>query len=166
MSNRRAERKLGGDIVYLDEIAGRLEEIGDKLDRLLAFSTVQLSPMARMFRRDQQYQFATIQAGQSGQVYLLENPQPELLVGLINEVGNTWFPNTYLEWIVDGVPKTVQYQIAPVSAPKEYGKGIPFDDRVIWRAYNQDAVGHVFEVLCDGFFVDRKVYRRIAPSPR
>lgn len=161
MGEARQKRLTGAEFIYLDEIAGRLEEIGEKLDRLLAFSAVQMSPMLRMFRRDQQYQFATVGAGQSGQVYLLENPQPELFVGIISQVGNTWFPHTFLEWSIDEIPKRVEYQIAPINNPKEYEKGIPFDWRVIWTAYNEDTVAHVFEVLCDGYFIERKLYRKI-----
>jgi len=171
MPDEEKVKRLAGpfEIIYLDEIAGRLEDLqttlSQKLDKLADHNTL-YSPLKHPFRRDLQYQFATVGPGQTAQVYLLENPQPELLVGLITQVGNSWFANTYLEWIVDGIPKLVQYQVAPVNAPKEFEKGIPFDDRIIWRAYNDSDLSHVFEVLCDGYFVDRKTYEKIVGVER
>ena len=147
-------------IILLDEMCGRLEELSEKLDKGRAFTTLK-GPMTRMFRRDQQYQFATIPAGSSGRVFYLENPQPDLLVGIVKEVANSWFANTYLDWYTDYTPKTVQYVIGDVHAPKEFEEGIPFHKKVEWIAYNNDTASHVFEVLCDGFFLPKELYNEV-----
>ena len=144
-------------IILLDEISGRLEEQNEKLDKVVAFNRSK-GPMIRMFRRDQQYQFATIQPGQSSRVYLLQNPQPDLLVGIIKEVANDWYPHTFLEWYTDYSPKKIEYVIGQVDAPKEYEEGIPFQHEVKWIAYNNDTVAHTFGVLCDGYFIDRETF--------
>lgn len=146
--------------VLLDEVCGRLEEVSRKLDKIGAFATF-MGPMTQMFKRSLQYQFATIAAGGSGRVYYLENPQPDLLVGIITEVANDWYPHTHLEWFTDYLPKRVDYVIADVEHPKEYERGIPFHREVEWIAHNEDVADHVFGVLCDGFFLSRKFYEKI-----
>ena len=147
-------------IILLDEISGRLEEQNEKLDKITAFNQFK-GPMIRMFRRDQQYQFATIPAGSSRRIYYLQNPQPDLLVGIIKQVANTWYPHTHLEWFTDYSPKRVEYVIGEVEHPKEFEEGIPFRYEVEWIAYNDDITGHTFEVLCDGYFIARDTYEKI-----
>lgn len=146
--------------ILLDEVCGRLDEMGQKLDKLGAFITF-MGPMVRMFKRDLQYQYATVPAGSSVQVYLLKNPEPDNLVGIITQVANDWFPHTYLEWFIDYLPKRVEYSIADIEAPKEYERGIPFHSQIKWVAHNEDIADHVFGVLNDGFFIDKKIYNMI-----
>lgn len=146
--------------VLLDEVCGRLEEVTKKLDKIGAFVTF-MGPMTRMFKRGLQYQYATVEAGGHKRVYYLENPQPELLVGVITEVANDWYAHTHLEWVIDYLPKRVDYVIADVEHPKEYERGIPFDKQVEWIAYNDDVGDHAFGVLMDGFFIDRNTYSKI-----
>lgn len=147
-------------IILLDELCGRLEDLGEKLDGLKSYNTY-AGPMTRLFRRDDQYQFATIPAGTSGQVYYLRNPQPDLLVGVINQVANDWYPNTFLEWFTDYNPKRVEYIIGQVDEPKHYDRGIPFKHEVRWVAYNNSDEDHVFGVLCDGYFITVDNYNKI-----
>ena len=147
-------------IILLDEVSGRLEELNEKLDKMVAFNQYK-GPMIRMFRRDQQYQFATVPAGQSRRIYYLHNPQPDLLVGIIKQVANDWHANTFLEWYTDYEPKRVEYIIGQIDAPKEYEEGIPFRHEVEWIAYNNDTEEHTFGVLCDGYFIARESYLKI-----
>lgn len=154
------------EVILLDELCGRLEDLTEKLSSFNTYA----GPMTRMFPREQQYQYATVPAGAHARVYYLRNPQPDLLTGIIMQVGNSWFPRTYLEWLVDYEPKRVQYVIADVHIPKEYERGIPFEQEVEWIAYNDDwtatatynpTIGHTFEVLNDGYFIDKKLYNKI-----
>jgi len=140
----------------------KLTGIYNKLDKLTAFNSF-MGPMSRRFKEEQQYQFATIPAPHGhGRVWYMVNPQPDLLVGIITQVANSWFPNTHLDWLIDHDPKRVEYIIGAVNAPKHFDRGVPFFDEVEWIAWNDDAVDHVFQVLCDGFFIDKKLYNKIA----
>lgn len=151
-------------IILLDEICGRLEELSEvlteKLGALEAYIKY-MGPMTRVFKRDQQYQYRTVLAGGSATVYRLENPQEDLLVGIITQVANDWYPHTFLEWFIDYEPKRIEYVVGSVDAPKEFLRGIPFHHEVKWVAHNEDVSDHVFGVLCDGFFVDKELYRKI-----
>lgn len=147
-------------IMYLDEIAGRLAEIGEKMDKANAWERFK-GPMTRMFRRDDQYQFATVSAGQNGTVWYMQNPQPDLLVGIITQVANDWYADTYLLWYTDYMPKTVEYSIGDVDNPKHFERGIPFHEEVKWEAYNNDTESHTFGVLCDGFFIKKELFDKI-----
>jgi len=140
-----------------------------KLDKLSAFVTF-MGPMTHRFKRELQFQCKTVPAGKSATVFKLENPQPELLVGIITQVANDWYPRTFLEWFIDHEPKRVEYVIAEIENPKEYERGIPFHQEIRWVAHNNDwtatetydpAVGWTFGVLCDGFFIDKKLYKKI-----
>lgn len=153
-------------IMYLDEIAGKLAELNETLRDQHKL----IGPTSWLFPRNRQYQFGTVPNGQNAVVYRLETPTPET-VGIITEVANAWFPNTYLEWEIDREVKTVEYVIGEVEQPKEYFKGIPFYERVVWTAFNNDptataeydpAEGHTFWVLCDGYFMKKSLFKRLA----
>jgi len=153
-------KRVDPSFILLDEMCGRLEEVTDKLDKLVAFNRF-YGPMTRIFKKDLQYQYATISAGGSGRIWYMVNPQPDALIGIIVQVGNSWFENTHLDWLIDGEPKKVEYVIGQIDNPKEYLRGIPFERDVEWVAYNSDDVAHTFEVLCDGFFVPKSLYQKI-----
>jgi len=146
------------EVMLLDELCGRIEELTTELSAYNRFK----GPLTRPFKRELQYQFATIPAHGLGRVYYLKNPQPDLLMGLIVQVGNSWFPNTYLEWMIDYYPRRVDYVIGDVHTPKHYERGLPFEHEIEWKAYNNDMVAHTFEVLCDGFFIPKEVYGKVA----
>lgn len=165
MSSREAFKKKGVDpqilqVIMLDELNERMAELNENV-KVLRDLDKNWAPMKRPFPRYAQYQYRTVTAGTSARVYHLRNPQPDLLVGIIDQVGNSWFNNTYLDWITDYEPKRVEYVIADVHIPKDYQRGVPFRYEVEWIAYNDDVSDHVFEVLCDGYFIERKVYERI-----
>lgn len=148
MARKRLER------VQLDDLNVRTQAM---LDNQRAFNSF-MGPMRRMFKREQQYQTKIVPAGGSDTVYILLNPQPEILVGIITQVGNGWTEGTYLEWFTDYEPKRVDYVIGAVHEPKHYERGIPFHEEVKWIGYNNTNSDYAFEVLCDGFFMDRKIY--------
>lgn len=168
MSSRLEEIKATSKIIdpivlqtiLLDEMCGRLEELGEKMDKLGAWVTF-MGPMTRMFKPELQYQYKTVEAGGSATVYKLDNPERGILVGIITQVANDWYPDTFLEWYIDYKPKRVDYVIGQMDAPKEYERGIPFHHEVKWVAHNKSDEDHVFGVLCDGFFVDKRIYKRI-----
>jgi hypothetical protein len=154
----RRERKTVDPLVLqtilLDEVCGRLEEITEKLGAYISF----LGPMTETFEPESKYQYKTVKAGKQDTVYELVNPKPELLVGIITQVANDWYPNTKLVWLIDYHPREVEYVIGEINNPKEYARGIPFHHKVEWVAYNNDTADHVFGVLCDGFYINKKLY--------
>jgi len=153
-------KRVDPSFILLDELCGRLEEVTERLDKLVSFNKF-YGPMTRMFKREQQYQSATIAAGANGRVWYMVNPQPDILVGIITQVGHDWYEDTYLEWIIDYDPKRLDYQISPYNAPKHFERGIPFFKEVEWTAYNNSDAPATFGVLTDGFFIPRKVYDQI-----
>jgi hypothetical protein len=143
--------------ILLDEICGKLEDLLEKLSAYIAF----MGPMTQTFPAELKYQYKTVKAGGHDTVFKLENPQPELLVGVVTQVANDWYPNTYLEWFTDYKPRRVEYVVGEINNPKEYARGIPFHAKIEWVAWNNDTSDHVFGVLCDGFFVNKKLYNII-----
>jgi hypothetical protein len=75
---------------------------------------------------------------------------PKGHVGFINKVANSWYPNTYLEFIVDWEVVKVEREIAPINKPEEFDPPILVRNFVRWVAYNNDTSDHYFEVFCDG----------------
>jgi hypothetical protein len=140
--------------ILLDEICGRLEDLTEKLNAYMAF----MGPMAQPFEPELKYQYKTVKAGRHDTVFKLENPSPGRLVGIITEVANDWYPNTVLEWYIDGYPRRVEYIIGNIDNPKEYARGIPFHKRIEWVAWNNDTIDHTFGILCDGFYINKKLY--------
>jgi hypothetical protein len=95
------------------------------------------------------HQYKLVKAGKSDIVY--EFIIPKGYVAFIDQIANSWYPNTYLKFIVDWEEETVQREIAPINSPKEYKPPILAKNFIRWIAFNNDSQDHVFEVLCDGF---------------
>lgn len=97
-------------------------------------------------------QYKTVAAGTSDIVFELTIPEGK--IGFIEYVGNNWFNNTHLVWLVDNaeVERKIERMVAPVDAPLKFKEGeeIPVKRKIIWKAYNNDSKDHVFEVLVDG----------------
>lgn len=111
----------------------------------------------RMFRSP--YQRALVNPGQEGEIYRQQIPSG--FVGVITRVGNTWFPNTFYVRVIDNkVPEPrIERSIAPINEPAQVKVFTRTDP--IWRAQNNDAVPHTFEVVMDGFLLPQKVADRI-----
>jgi hypothetical protein len=97
------------------------------------------------------HQYKLVKAGESNIVY--EFNIPKGYVAFIDQVANSWFPNTYLVWIVDWEEERINREIAPINQPKEYNPPILAKNFIRWVGYNNDTQDHVFEVLCNGFLI-------------
>ena len=156
VTSEKRIKPLPFEIVLLDEISERLAELNQSVDA----QNVLKGPTAWVFPPDRQYQFAVVPANSIAVVYTLYTPSPDV-VGIISQVANSWFANTFLIWSIDGLPRRIEYTVGDVHAPKEYTKGLPFYDSVIWTAHNEDAIAHTFEVLCDGYFMKKALFQRL-----
>lgn len=149
-------------IILMDELNGRLEELTltqkEANQRAKAVSTLN-APIRRPFPPQQIYQYRTLLAGESGRVYFLKNPQPDLLVGIITKLANLRYQNTIIEQFIDYEPKRIDYVTAEIHNPTDVK--IPFHHQIEWIAYNNDVKTHNFEVLCDGYFIPLKEYNNL-----
>ncbi|MEM1540973.1 MAG: hypothetical protein QXJ07_06325 [Candidatus Bathyarchaeia archaeon] len=96
------------------------------------------------------YQYRTVEAGRSGVVWFM--PVTGGYVAFISQVYICWFPNCWLEFIVDGVPvePRIEHAIGSLTAPKTYDPPIVARKAVKVVAHNNDSVAHTFECLIDG----------------
>jgi len=108
---------------------------------------------------NQPYRFRTLQPGEK--VIIWEEPITGDYLGFIDNIGNNWFPYTYIDFIVDGeLIERIQkvtgelegyaFQTRPVNPPIVAKKFIR------WIAVNQDVDAHVFEVYCGGYYAKPK----------
>lgn len=132
-----------------------LKEVKAQREITQLVSYIQLPPpSARMFPSP--YQHKEVTAGESAVLFDLDIPG-EYLGGVITHLGNSWFANTYLTLDVDHRPvlePKIQRQIAPVTEPTELHRFIARKN-IKWSVHNEDTSDHVFEVLCNGFFIPR-----------
>jgi hypothetical protein len=141
--------------ILLKKLCQQMEET----NRLLRANINFYGPMNYMFPRDQVYQYKTVAAHEVDTVFLLKNPEPERLVGLILKVANNWFSDTYLVWTYNhGTTMKIEHAMAPVDSPKTLERGIPCGEEIKWVAHNNSGSDHTFWVLCDGFFVSKEVF--------
>ncbi len=136
----------------------RLCEHVEETNKLLRANINFYGPMNYMFPRDQVYQYKTVASKGKDTVFLLRNPEPERLVGLILKVANNWFSDTHLEWAYNGTAMKIEHAMAAVDSPKTFERGIPCGKEIKWTAYNNSDSEHTFWVLCDGFFVSKEVF--------
>lgn len=97
------------------------------------------------------HQVKLIKAKSSGIVF--EIIMPKSCIGFIEQVANSWYPNTILHFIVDNETEVVKREIAPINIPKHYDPPIVVKNFIRWIAYNNSEEDHYFEVLCDGYYV-------------
>lgn len=148
-------------IVYLDEIAGRLAEISQTLQETQRLQ----APVQHVLRFPERYQTITIPAGQSATVYLLQVRSPEW-VAVMTEVANgpTNLPwaSVYFTWLIDHEPREpaiMRYSVAPITDPKP--ERLVAYKEIRWVGHNEDDEEHDFEVVCDGYFIERKLFGKI-----
>jgi hypothetical protein len=97
------------------------------------------------------HQYKLVKSGKSDIVYEFIIPKGH--IAFIDQIANSFFPNTYFRFIVDWEEEIVQREIAPINQPKEFNPPIVAKNFIRWIACNNDSEDHVFEVLCDGFLV-------------
>ena len=100
------------------------------------------------------HQYKLVKAGESAVVFEFIIPKDH--IAFIDQVANSWYPNTYLTWVVDSEEETVEREIGSISEPKRYDPPIVVRNYIRWIAYNVDNQDHYFEVICDGYLIKVK----------
>ena len=103
------------------------------------------------------YQFATVPAGATVQVYFYGNWGTDFRA-FIDRIGygpkcmpweDLWF-----YWYIDGeLIERYNYQIAEVKKPHWLVEPYIARNEILWQVVNNSAVQHICEVLCDGVLV-------------
>lgn len=146
--------------ILLDDAVREMKELNKQMKQLIEINSLALNISLLPNTFVKAYQFKNVPAGQKDTVFSINIPQDE--IGIITTVGNSWFVDTSLEWKVDDrlvehVP--IQRKVAPITNPMQVR--IPVEDTIEWIANNTSTNDYVFEVLCNGFLIDEKVYNRI-----
>ena len=111
-----------------------------------------MTPQLEYLNFPQPYATKTLAAGASGTVF-------EMIIsggytGFIEDVWILWYTNTYLEWIVDGVPATgesrIEHDIGSLDSPKKYNPPIVARNFIKVIAHNNASSSKTFEILIDG----------------
>jgi len=97
------------------------------------------------------HQYKLVKAKSSDIVFEIIIPRD--CIGFIEQVANSWYPDTVLHFIVDDEAEIVKREIAPINSPKHYDPPIVVKNFIRWVAYNNSEEDHVFEVVCDGYYV-------------
>ena len=108
----------------------------------------------------QPYATKTLAAGSSATIF-------EMIIsggytGFIEDVWILWRSDTWLEWIVDGVPATgesrIEHDIGSLDSPKKYNPPIIARNFIRVIAHNDASASKTFEVLIDGVLSKPKTY--------
>lgn len=78
---------------------------------------------------------------------------PKSCIAFIDQVANSWYPNSVIHFTVDDETEIVKREIAPINQPKHYDPPIVVKNFIRWVAYNNSDEDHYFEVLCDGYYI-------------
>ena len=105
------------------------------------------------------YQYKIIEPGKKDIVFEFKIPRD--YVAFIEQVANSWFPNTYYIFMVDWEEVVIEREIAPINLPKVFNPPILAKRIIRWIAYNKDTEPHCFEVLCDGYLLNIEEITRI-----
>ena len=160
MSEETETLKVSGinevlNAIYLRKLSTKLDTVITRLEELTRI----IAPPLYRFTGTEKYKFLQLAAGASGIVYEMDVPKDK--VAIITEVANTWFANTYYMWSVDSTIERVQRAIAALNNPKVFETPMVAFNKIEWEAFNGDTLAHVFEVIHDGYYIDRNLYRKI-----
>ena len=95
------------------------------------------------------YQYKQVEAGQHDTVWYM--PVTGGYIAFIDEIGVTYHPNCYYEFIVDGTLVEKVQRTLSITQPKHYDPPIIARKYIKWVFYNNDSEAHVAEVLCEGY---------------
>lgn len=99
------------------------------------------------------FQYVLVASGQTKELFYL--PINGGYVGFIDRIACDWFENTVLEFIIDGIPKRIEYEIQ-INKPYVYEPPLVARRFIRWRAINNDTKDHYFGILCDGRLCKQK----------
>lgn len=105
------------------------------------------------FDSNVKYQYKLVKAGTHDTVYLYRIPLD--FTAFIDQVANSWFPNTHIDWFAPTLVERVERVIGQIDLPKHYDPPLVAQAEIRWVAYNDDSKDHVFQVLCDGTLYQR-----------
>jgi hypothetical protein len=146
--------------ILLDDAVEEMKDLNKQIKQLIEINSLSLNINLLPNTFVKSYQFKNVPSGKKDTVFSLNIPQDT--VGIITTVANSWFVNTSLEWKVDDrlvEHVAIQRVVAPLSNPLQVR--IPVEDTIEWTAINDSTDDHVFEVVCNGFLIDEKLYKRV-----
>jgi hypothetical protein len=147
--------------ILLDEIATRLLDIQKSLEDLKIINKMALGFKPQLFTKP--YQYKELAAGESGVVYEydIEKEYGGQYVGMITQLANSWYEDTYLLWHIDerSIERAtkIEREIAPINNPLRVNYYV--ERKIIFEAYNNSNTAYVFEVLCNGFLIEKSIYK-------
>lgn len=104
------------------------------------------------FPPDQLYQAKTLSAGEKATVFVLTVPPN--YYGFLERIANRWYPDTLLEWRIDGkLIERVVREIAPLNQEPYYCRpAYLVHMKIEWIGQNDSATSKELAVFCDGRF--------------
>lgn len=98
------------------------------------------------------HQTAEVNAGETKRLFYLKIPSG--YVGFIYKIANSWYPNTYLDFIVDGERVERLTMERNITNPLEYKPPIVAKHYVEVIVTNNDSDKHYFEFWIDGIAIE------------
>ena len=105
------------------------------------------------------HQVATVPAGETKEVFRFNLPKD--CVGFILRIANDYYPGDIVKWKIDGKEVDtahIRRVIGFINSPMEVVPWfrMPFYVCTIWEVENTDTEAHDYEILIDGFYVQKK----------
>jgi len=105
------------------------------------------------------HQIATVRAGGTKEVFRFNLPKG--CVGFIIRIANVYYPGDIVKWKIDGKEVDtghIRRVIGTVNTPAEVVPWFRMSFYVsdVWEVENTDTEAHDYEVLNEGFYVEKK----------
>ena len=91
-----------------------------------------------------------IPAGKSDILLIFDIPKGKKLY--IDRIACSYYPNTFIDFIVDGFVERIQREI-PINNPEVFDPPILCRSFVKAVGYNNDSIDHAFEFYIDGYLI-------------
>lgn len=147
--------------ILLNQIAEKLIDVHKSLEDLKTINKMMLGFKPQLFTKP--YQYKELAPGESGVVYEydIEKEYGGQYVGMITQLANSWYSDTYLLWHIDerSIERATKIErvIAPITEPLRVNYYA--ERKIIFEAYNNSSQAHVFYILCNGFLIEKSLYK-------
>jgi len=94
------------------------------------------------------YFSSKVSAGETAELVNVKIPKP--YVGFIYKIANSWYPNTFLKFIIDGELVEILKMRRDITNPLEYEPPIVVKHSIKVIVVNNSSEDHYFEFWVDG----------------
>lgn len=137
--------------ILLDEIAGRLGDVYDRLGRIEEMTKMKTFRLPHIRNFPKPYQSQNVPVGERVKVW--SYTIPEKYIALVDDIANDYLANFDIEWLIDGLnpeASTIRRRLAEFPKPLRIDPPHIAQREITWHYTNNSDTAREMAVLLNG----------------